>query len=223
MVKVKICGVTTEEDAEVVEKAGADFVGVIIDVPVETPRKISLEQAKKISEQVSTPLIAVLIPQSFHDVERCVKKLEPWGIQLHGYEPIDFLKKCRDLPAKIIKTLHIDPSGNIRYPERRENYLEELSRNVDFLLADTATTKRMVGIKKVGKGVPHNWDVTRKIGKEARIPLFLAGGLTPSNVKEAIEKVGPWGVDTASGVESVPGRKDPSKVRDFVRRAGEAR
>jgi phosphoribosylanthranilate isomerase len=208
MTKVKICGITNAEDARMAIKSGADFIGMIIDVPVDTPRKISLEEAVQISNSPSVnrhsdAIIVVLMPRSIEEVIKIAHNIMPWGIQLHGNVPNVFMNMIKSsLPyTKIIKTIHISLDGKI------ETDLCELNENVDFVLLDT---------EGGGTGITHDWSVSKRIKDEIDIPIILAGGLTPDNVATAIEIVNPYAVDVASGVESYPGKKDPQKMKAFI-------
>ncbi|MBK5190173.1 MAG: phosphoribosylanthranilate isomerase [Methanosarcinales archaeon] len=209
-VKVKICGITNKEDAHLVVDSGADMLGMIVDVPVETPRKISIDEAEEISKEIgdAIDIVVVLCPGSVEEVETVVRKIEPFGVQLHGFESEEFLKSVREaLPdLKLIKTVHVDERGTIHGVMPEEDY-------VDFILLDTFSAK--IG----GTGKKHSWAKSRAIVKHSAIPVILSGGLTPDNVAEAIKEVRPYGVDIASGVESSGGRKSKEKVFKFVRNA----
>jgi len=209
-VKVKICGVTNEEDAHRVVESGADMLGMIVDVPVETPRKIRIDEAKRIAKEIgdAIDIVVVLCPGSVNEVEEIVRRIEPFGVQLHGFESNTFLKSVREvLPeVKVIKTVHVDLQGTIHggMPEERD---------VDFILLDTFAAQ--LG----GTGTTHSWATSREIVEASSIPVILSGGLTPENVEDAIKAVNPYGVDVASGVESSAGKKSREKIFQFVRNA----
>ncbi len=209
-VSVKICGVTTTEDARLVLESGADMLGMIVDVPVASPRKIPLDTAVEIAHslQGDIDLVAVLLPRTVQEVERVVQRLEPFAIQLHGFESNAFLSAVRDAVRgiKVIKTVHVDETGAIHggLPD---------SDCLDFLLLDT------VADQLGGTGKVHNWATSARLVEESTVPVLLSGGLSPSTVCDAIRAVKPYGVDVASGVESRPGRKSKEKVEQFVRNA----
>jgi len=209
-VRVKICGVTNEADAHLVVASGADMLGLIVDVPVQTPRKITLARAAAISKTVgeAIPLVTVLAPSSAEEVARVVERVQPWAVQLHGFEPAALVKAVRTaLPGvKLIKTLHLDAGGTIH------GELPDVEL-VDFILLDTFSDQ--LG----GTGATHNWSASKAISAESPVPVILSGGLTSANVADAIRSVKPYGVDVASGVESAPGRKSVEKVFQFVRNA----
>jgi phosphoribosylanthranilate isomerase len=209
-VKVKICGVTNTDDAHLVAESGADMLGMVVDVPVETPRKISVDKAEELSKEIraTIDIIVVLCPRSVEEVEMVVRRAEPFGVQLHGFESNAFLHSVREaLPdVELIKTVHVAEDGMIHGIMPEEEY-------VDLILLDTFSTQ--IG----GTGKTHSWDTSRAIVEQSSIPVILSGGLTPENVKKAIQEVNPYGVDIASGVESSGGKKSKDKVLKFVRNA----
>lgn len=204
---MKICGVTNKGDAHLVVESGADMLGMVVDVPVETPRKISIDEAEKISKEIgdAIDIVVVLCPSSLEEVEVVVRKIEPFGVQMHGFESNAFLKSVREaLPdVKLIKTVHVDEHGTIHGVMPEEDC-------VDFLLLDTFSAQ--IG----GTGKLHSWDKSKEIVEDSTIPVILSGGLTPENVEDAIKEVNPYGVDVASGVESSAGRKSKKKIIQFV-------
>lgn len=221
MVKVKICGITSAEDAIFAVESGADMIGMIIDVPVDTQRKISLEKAIEISKDIEN-VVAVLMPRSASEVLRVARELRPYAVQLHGYELNSFVREVKSSihkKTKIIKTVHIDLDGKVKFPEGEDksSYLEDLEKIVDFVLLDTAT------FREGGTGMTHDWMVSRGIKDKIGLPIILAGGLTPENVSRAVKIVKPYAVDVASGVEICPGKKDPSKVKSFIKSAREVK
>ena len=209
-VKVKICGVTNKEDAHHVVASGADMLGMIVDVPVETPRKIGIVEAEKIAQEIgdAIDIVLVLCPDSVNEVEEIVRMIEPFGVQMHGFESNEFLKSVREaLPeVKLIKTVHVDVQGTIHGEMPDE-------KSVDFILLDTFAAQ--LG----GTGKTHSWALSSEIVEASGIPVILSGGLTPENVGDAIKEVTPYGVDVASGVESSAGKKSKEKVFQFVRNA----
>jgi phosphoribosylanthranilate isomerase len=209
-VTVKICGVTNKDDAHLVVESGADMLGMVVDVPVATPRKISRAEAEEIAQEIgdAIDIVVVLCPGSLEEVEEVVRMIEPFGVQLHGFESNAVLKSVREaLPdVKLIKTVHVDEQGTIHGVMPEEDY-------VDFLLLDTFSAQ--IG----GTGKRHSWAKSREIVEDSVIPVILSGGLTPENVADAIKEVNPYGVDVASGVESSAGKKSREKIFRFVRNA----
>ena len=205
---VKICGITSEADARMALEAGADAIGVIVDVPVATPRKVTLERAMSIKSSVSDishAFIAVMMPNDTREVVDLFERLEPTGIQLHGFERPELLSELRDkVDCRIIKAIHIDGGVDMEYVDSVEPY-------ADMLLLDTK-----VGKKVGGTGQTHDYRLDAEIKSRTRKKIMLSGGLNPDNVKAAVEAVSPYAVDVSSGVESSPGVKDPEKVEAFI-------
>lgn len=214
MTKVKVCGITNEEDALMAVNYGADAIGMIINVPVETPRKIDIEKAKKIMDRLP-PFIStviVLMPDSLRGVKEIVNKLNPCAVQLHGHESLDFISKIKErVDVKIIKTVHIDLGKKTKQEQIKE--AERYSKIADAILLDTKINER-----EGGTGKTHDWKISSKIRDLIKTkPLILSGGLNPENVKVAIKTVRPYAVDASSGIESKPGKKDIEKMRRFIK------
>lgn len=205
MTKVKICGVTNREDALKAAEYGADAVG-IVNVRG-TPRYVDLKTAKEIFSHLPpfTSRIIVTTPQCVADAQR-LEDIKADYIQLHGEESYGFVRGIREnTNIGIIKK--ITPG--------RDSFKDAIKyvEFVDAILLDS----HVAGILG-GTGRVHDWEVSREF-TELDIPVILAGGLNPGNVKEAIETVNPYCVDVSSGVESSPGKKDEKKMREFIRNA----
>ncbi len=206
--KVKICGHKTVGDAKKSVGLGADFIGVIVEVPVDTPRKISRREAKEIIAQLEPHArgVMVIMPDSVEEAVELYEVVKAPFIQLHGNESAEFVKELKSrVPCKIIKAIHVK--------EGSKELAREHAKFADILLLDTASEKAG------GSGIVHDWRISKEIIEEVEIPVLLAGGLNPENVKDAIDATKPYGVDTASGVESYPGVKDYKKVNDFIKKS----
>jgi len=199
-VRVKICGVTTADDARVCADAGADAIG--LNFWPGSQRAIGLARAAEIARVLPEAItkVGVFVDASRDEIERTIAGVGLEAIQLHGDEsPED----CLGFTVPVIKA--------IRVAEDVSSVAESASRYaVAYVLLDGA---------KGGSGVPFDW--RRALGV-APGRLFLAGGLRPENVAQAVRLVRPYAVDTASGVESSPGRKDPRRVREFIDNAKHA-
>jgi phosphoribosylanthranilate isomerase len=191
---VKICGVTTADDARACEAAGADLVG--INLWPRSPRCVAPARAAEIVAALGlgrAAPVAVLVDPTEADVRAAVE-IGCRYVQVHG-----------DATAASATTVPV-----IRAVAAAQ--VVDAPNGVHALLVDSAS----VG----GTGRPIGDDlVDRVAGLARRARVLLAGGLTPETVGAAIRRVRPWGVDVASGVESAPGRKDPAKVRSFVEAA----
>ncbi|MCX9013575.1 MAG: phosphoribosylanthranilate isomerase [Candidatus Methanoperedens sp.] len=210
--KVKICGIKSENELAIALNAGADAVGFITDVPVETPRKISIELAASLISKVPVFVTSVMVimPKNADHALEMTGKAKPSAVQVHNDLDIAELVKIRESGIKLIKTLKVSQDSD---PEALVKQVNELKGIADAVLLDTA-----VGGKTGGTGVTHNWDVSAMVVRRSSLPVILAGGLIPGNVREAVETVCPYAVDTASGVEN-GGIKDEKKVREFIRNA----
>lgn len=198
---VKICGITSEEDALLAVAMGADAVGFNF-VP-SSPRFLAVSRAADIVKRLPPEILTVGI---FRDEapERVVELVHQAGAraaQLHGHESAEDSRWVRARVPLLIKAF---PGGD---PE----LAKAGSYGADVVMVDSASP---------GSGQVFDWSLAE--GAPSGVRLLLAGGLTPDNVAEAIERVRPWGVDVASGTESEPGIKDPRKVRLFVSAAKEA-
>ncbi len=203
MVRVKICGVTTPEDACVAARAGAHAIG--LNFHPASPRCVDAERARAIASAVPAGLckVGVFVDMDRETVRRLCDAVPLDAIQFHGAEtPED----CCGWTQKVIKAFRL----------RDRRALEAVCQfaAVDFVLVD-AYVPGVVG--GTGKTVPWEW-----LGDLDRSRLILAGGLTSENVAEAVRRVRPAWVDVASGVERSPGVKDPERVRRFIENAQSA-
>ena len=210
-VRVKICGITSVKDLNIAIEAGADAIGMVVDV-AQSPRNITITQAKEIIK--ATPLfidtVVVTVPEDIDHLVKINKELKPRILQIHGLE--DSYHKIRDkLPyVQLFGAVRVKPGLKIEWVVKFTSYL-------DAILLDS-----YVPDKKGGSGVIHDWEISKRIKNAvAPTPLILAGGLTPQNIKKAINTVKPNGVDVSSGVEASPGIKDRDKVFEFVKNAKE--
>lgn len=198
---VKICGVTTEEDALLAVAMGADAVGFNF-VP-SSQRFLAASRAADIVKRLPPEILTVGI---FRDEApaRVVELTNQAGLraaQLHGRETAE---ETRWVRARVPVVIRAFPGGDPALAKAADY-------GADIVMLDSASP---------GSGKVFDWSLAE--GAPSGLRLLLAGGLTPDNVAEAIDRVRPWGVDVASGVESSPGVKDPSLVRRFIRAAKEA-
>lgn len=208
MVKVKICGVSCKEDATWAANLGADFIG--LNFYKESPRKVSLSYAQEVVSVLPSFVLAVgvFVNEDIKNVVRTAGKLHLPLIQLHGNEPLDFCKQVKEaIPEiKIIKAFRMENENSL-------TAFGTYTEIVDYFLLDAF----VAGIPG-GTGQNFNWDLAMQ-AKSFGKPIFLSGGLNPHNVGEAVEKVKPFAVDVASGVERSPKRKDYEKMKEFITKA----
>lgn len=198
-VEIKICGITSREDALVAVESGADAIGFIFHR--QSPRYVAPAAAARIVESVAgrAATVGVFVDAPLEAVLDIVTGCRLDFVQLHGGESPEY---CRRFPpSRVVKA----------FAPRDENDLADLDRyDVRAVLIDTHDVRR-----HGGTGRPSNWTVAAAIAKCR--PLILAGGLGPENVADAIACVLPHAVDINSGVERSPGRKDAEKIGDLVR------
>lgn len=206
--RTKICGHTLERDVAASVEAGADAIGVITGVAVETPRAVEPETAARLVDRVPDGVLSVLVtmPESSTASIDLVDRVSPDVLQVHG--PIedsafDSIVANVDLPVIKSATTDDDSTTVHRFADR-----------ADALLLDSRS-----GSGAGGTGRTNDWERARTIVSSVDCPVILAGGLTPENVRSAIETVRPAGVDVASGVELRGGVKDHGAVDRFVRAA----
>jgi phosphoribosylanthranilate isomerase len=200
MVRVKICGITTVDDALMAVEAGADAIGLVF--YEKSPRALLPEQAAVIVRALPpfVQAVGLFVNAGIEIVNATAEACRLDIVQLHGEESPEF---CGLVERRVIKAFRVRDEASL---EPMKDYW------VSGFLLD-AWSPRSYG----GTGATFNWNLARAAGTNG--PVILAGGLTPQNVREAVDVVAPYGVDVSSGVESAPGRKDPEKVRDFIRRA----
>ena len=200
--KVKICGITNLEDALHAARAGADALG--FNFYERSPRYISPGDARLIIEKLPKEItkVGVFVNPTLDEIEMTAEMLDL--IQLHGDESIDLVDDLRTATGvDVIKALRVTDDFD---PESAKGY------SVETFLLDTHSTN--FG----GSGDTFDWRVA--VDFKSILPnFFLAGGLTPDNVAEAVRQVQPYGVDVCSGVETVKGKKDHRKVEAFIRNA----
>lgn len=217
MLRVKICGIKNEDELKLALTAGADAVGFITEVPLETPRRITLERARRLVRKVPifVESVLVIMPTSPEEVYQMAERARPGAIQIHTSPDSELLERIQDLRRengiKIVQTIGIGKKTLLEI----HGEIERISRYIDAVLLDT---ERPGG--GGGTGRTHDWSMSREIVEETRLPVILAGGLNHENVRDAVRTVRPYGVDTASGVE-VNGVKEKYRLRAFIINAKE--
>jgi len=216
MFRIKICGVTTVEDALAVAEAGADAIGLNFYPP--SPRCVTPQQARAIADAVRGRLlrVGVVVDPTEEEAASLASQVGLDVVQLHGNEPVALAARLsRSLP--VMKAFRIGPEGL----QPVIDYLDEFRRLDGVLrtvLFDAFQPGRLGGVGKTA-----DWGAIKGYPSQGWHPPFvLAGGLAPDNVAAAIRALAPAGVDTASGVEKSPGRKDPVLMSQFVRAAHQA-
>jgi len=197
--RVKICGITREQDARHAAARGADSIGMVFHQP--SPKVVELEQAIAI-RRILPPLVsvtAVFLDETEDWIAQVVHRLRPDCLQFHGSESADF---CEAWDIPYIKAIPMGSTQNL------VEYASQYASAQGFLL-DSNVAGRLGG-----SGDTFDWSM---IPSSLEFPLLLAGGINPSNVAEAIARVRPWGVDVSSGVEVSKGIKDAALMDHFFR------
>lgn len=197
-VQVKICGLTNAAEAQAAAAAGADLIGFMF--YERSPRHVSLDRAAEIAGQLAPSVVrvGVFVNPSRELVAEAIARCGLNLLQFHGEESPEF---CTQFGLMTMKAFRV---------RDRESLKALPAYSTDAWLLDAFTPGQLGGT-----GERFNWDLAAEAGRLGR-PIFLAGGLTPENVAEAVRRARPFGVDVSSGVESAPGRKDPAKVRAFI-------
>ena len=198
MTKIKICGIKTADDALAAMDAGADLIG--FNFYPKSPRCISVGQCRDIMSVMRkyghVIYVGVFVNASVEEIRATMDTCALTLAQLHGDETLEILNS---LDGKAFKAFRGVPQS-----------VDGFARNEAPALLVDASVKGEYG----GTGRTADWAAAAELAKQ--VPLLLAGGLTPENAADAVQQVKPWGVDVASGVESVPGKKDPAKMKALV-------
>ena len=201
--RVKICGVTRRDDAEMAVELGAWAIGLNFHEP--SPRRVDIDTAAAIGAEFRrrAEVVGIFVNRELGEVAEIADACSLTMLQLHGDEgPVYCDEIRRRTGLKVMKAARVRDAAS----------LQALGafRQVDFHLVD-AYPPDLFG----GTGETLDWTLLRD--RRSKVPLVLSGGLTPDNVADAIRLTQPWGVDTASGTEATPGVKDPAKVQAFFR------
>ena len=202
MTKVKICGITDPEDARQAVELGAWALG--LNFWAHSERRCPPAAAEEIAATYrrGVELAGVFVNATLDEVAGAVDRYELGLVQLHGDEGPAYCREvARRTGARVIKAARVRDAASVRDLE---------AFHTDFHLLDAA-----VPGQRGGTGQSFSWELAA--AHRGAVPMILAGGMNPDNVAEAIRVTSPYAVDTASGTESSPGRKDPAKVTAFFR------
>lgn len=200
MTRIKICGITTAADAELLAELGVEAVG--LNFYPKSPRYVSPSEAGELVRHLGPFLapVGVFVSDDWQHIRAVATEAGLRAVQTYSDPPP---------PAPLSPFAHI-PAFRVKEPADLDHIRQFVAAcNPAAVLVDSFVAGEMGG---TGHRAP--WELL--VGFDTGVPLILAGGLTPDNVADAIRLVKPWGVDVASGVESSPGVKDAAKVRAFV-------
>lgn len=193
MTKIKLCGLKRECDIEAVNKLNPDFIGFVF--AEKSKRYVNPIEAAKLKEMLSKDIkaVGVFVNESPEAVAELLNKGTIDMAQLHGSEDEEYISRLRSLTDKpLIKAIKVQSKADIEAADES---------SADYVLLDSGA----------GTGMTFNWQLIKGIKR----PYFLAGGLTPENVAEAVKTLNPYAVDVSSGIET-DGLKDEAKMADFV-------
>ncbi|MGF1472808.1 MAG: N-(5'-phosphoribosyl)anthranilate isomerase [Rubrobacteraceae bacterium] len=199
MTKVKVCGMTGPEDAFVAADAGADAIGLIF---ASSPRQVNVGRAREIVAALPAGLlkVGVFVNEDSGTILRAADEVGLDYAQLHGDEEPETVTYVRERGLKVIKALRVRDAAS----------LEDLGRyEADLILLDAYSAKA-----RGGTGERFDWGLAKTVKGYANI--LVSGGLTPENVRAAVEFFEPYGVDASSSLETAPGKKNGERVRRFV-------
>lgn len=210
---LKLCGTTNAEDARL--GRGADYCGILVGVEW-SERSLSLEEAEVVARASGVKNVILLCDPSPGFAEEVATVLRPHALQLLGHEQPELVAGLKQtVPCEIWKTVHLPILDGQATP------WEYADAGADALLVDSVDMsdgfQRLGGTGKVG-----DWAETSALMRNIDIPIFLAGGIDPDNVADAVRTVRPHGIDLCSGVEIRRGKRDPEKVQILLRRFREA-
>ena len=220
---VKICGITSIHDARLAAEAGADYIGVLVDVAI-SERTRTAAQAAEIASESPIPTVILLYNRSTSDIQEIVSQVQPFAVQLLGQEsPQQVEKLTRTGACEFWKSVYL-PAGspkNVDIPAVREEMQAYRDAGADFLLFDSVDMS-LEKPRYGGTGKTCDWNVAAELITRSPLPVFFAGGIRPENVKAAIETIRPHGIDLCSGVEASKGVKDPLKLERLMEQVEQA-
>jgi phosphoribosylanthranilate isomerase len=202
--RVKICGITNLKDALWAADAGADALGFVF---AKSPRRAVPSQVRKIVKAVGPWIttVGVFVNEDIKRVRQIAAECGLDAVQLHGDESPDYVRQLKSSSCKIIKAFRLAGKADLKK-------VSKYAPLVDAFLFDAK-----VAGKWGGSGQRFDWDILKSF-KSSR-PFIVAGGLSPEDAGEVVRRLSPYGVEASSSVERAPGKKDPKKVKEFIRRA----
>ena len=220
---VKICGITSIHDARLAAAAGADYIGVLVDVAV-SERTRSAAEASEIANGSPIPTVILLYNRSTADIQEIVSHVQPFAVQLLGQEsPQQVAELTRTGACQFWKSVYL-PAGspkNVDIPTVQAKMQAYQDAGADFLLFDSVDMS-LEKPRYGGTGKTCDWNIAAALIIESPLPVFFAGGIRPENVKAAIETMRPHGIDLCSGVEASKGIKDPHKLERLMAQVEQA-
>ncbi|MFC1941956.1 phosphoribosylanthranilate isomerase [Chloroflexota bacterium] len=208
MINIKVCGINEEEHALAAAEAGANFIGLVF---ASSPRQITPARAEIIvsalkNKHSNTEVVGVFVNTPAGRVKKIADSCHLDWVQISGDEPWEY---CRELNLPIIKVVRVSRNYKSEQISANLAYGKKIIKGQKHLFLLDSNVREKYG----GTGRTFDWKLAHPIA--AQFPVIVAGGLSPSNVAEAIRVASPWGVDVSSGVET-KGVKDIAKVIKFI-------
>ena len=212
-----------------IAEMGVDYSGIAVEIPY-SERAVSVEEAAVIVRATPIPSVALFaslsgyfvnhfIDMPIEFIESAVDTIKPFAVQLLGHESPEFVAKLkRRLPCQVWKSICLPVKGQARvcFNDIKTQMDSFVSAGADALLLDTVDVSGDK-LRFGGTGKVSDWNIASELVKGFKTPVFLAGGINPDNVKEAIQTVRPYGIDLCSGVESMKGKRDREKLNRLMR------
>jgi phosphoribosylanthranilate isomerase len=207
--RIKICGLTREQDVDAAVAAGADAIGFVLYAA--SPRAVSLARAAELAMRLPpfvTPVL-LFVNESKASIHAACEAIPQALLQFHGDDSIETAGYCASFQRPFMKAARI-PAG--------DEGSFDLVKYAAYYKAATAILLDTLVTGYGGGGITFNWNAFNwsQLSINAKLPLVLSGGLTRANVAQGISTVRPWAIDVSSGVESAKGIKDCQKIIDFV-------
>ncbi len=219
MTRIKICGVTTEEEVRFCVRLGAHALGFVVEYPIDVPWNLDRQTAGKLMRSVP-PFVSkvIVVGDDPETVIALTELLNPHVVQLHGNEPLSvtatLVSAIHSLGIQAVKPLRFSvETGKCRSGSEDP---VDAAKQIEDTGVDALTLDSVSDTRPAGTGQSIDWNLARKIRDSLSLPVILAGGLNAFNVGKAVAAVNPYAVDVISGVENPPGKKDPEKVKAFI-------
>ncbi len=228
---LKVCGLTRVADMRCAEQAGTDYCGCIVEIE-RSPRSVTREQAALLARACRAQAVLVVEDMPLPELVELAEAARAAAVQLHGSADADYVAELAEAlegRAQIWRSIGLPAQARDRpaeaedHPAQTEERPAQARPLVAQALAEIATYQQ-AGVSAVvldtrtpqgtgGSGRTCDWDAAAAIIAESELPVILAGGLSPENLREAIEATSPAGVDLSSSLEAAPGRKDPARLK----------
>lgn len=212
--KVKICGISSLEDVRMVASLQPDYMGFVLNYP-KSPRSNTKKQVIKLVSDLKIPFVLLFVNEKTDTIIDICKEVNPFAVQLHGDETLETITILKNKlpPIQIWKAIHFSIDEDKKPISWYIKRLKDFGRvGCDLFILDSST-KTSIG----GTGITVDWNLAKNIVSQIKTPILLAGGITPSNVKSAIEKVRPFGIDVSSGVERIKAIKEKDLVESIIK------